>query len=179
MRVATTSRVINKSSQTPQPERRNIHTLQNESYLSYSVAFERLEKFLPVRTYRVKRDEQKTKELHAYASGNNPCFYHCNIFKETDDLAYIWKQRLLVNQYSKSHVFFPSISHAGSSELLCFKPNYVNSLSPTCTYLNIQLLTIVTGITVNFKVTAALSSEVSYVIHCTEHFHYLHIPHLL
>lgn len=89
MRVATNSRVINKSSQTPQPERRNIHTLQNESYLSYSVAFERLEKFLPVRSHRVKTDEQKTKKLAAYASGNNPCSYHCNIFKGTDDLAYI------------------------------------------------------------------------------------------
>jgi len=154
MRVATTSRVINKSSQTPQPERRNIHTLQNESYLSYSVTFERLEKFLPVRSHRVKADEQKTKELAAYASGNNPCFYHCNMFKETDDLAYIWKHRLPVNQYSKCHVFIfvEILFYARSSELLCFKPNYVHSLRPTYTYLNIQLLTIVTGITVNFKV---------------------------
>jgi len=130
MRIATTSRVINKFSQTPQPERRNIHTLQNESYLSYSVAFERLEKFLPVRSHRVKTDEQKTKELTAYASGNNPCSYHCNIFKETDDLAYIWKQRLPLNQYYKSQVFIfvEILFHAGSSELLCFKPDYLNSL---------------------------------------------------
>ena len=92
MRVATTSRVINKSSQTPQPERRNIHTLQNESYLSYSVAFERLEKFLPVRPHRVKTDEQKTKDLATCASGYNPCPYHCNIFKETDDLAYVHQE---------------------------------------------------------------------------------------
>lgn len=143
MRVATTSRVINKFSQTPQPERRNIHTLQNESYLSYSVAFERLEKFFPVRSRIVKTDEQKTKELTAYASGNNPCSYHCNIFKEADDLAYIWKQRLPVNQYYKSQVFIyvEILFYAGSSELLCFKPNYLNSLRPTYTYLNIQLFT--------------------------------------
>ena len=82
MRVATTSRVINKSSQTPQPERRNIRTLQNESYLSYSVAFERLEIFLRVCSHRVKTDEQKTKQIASYASGHNPCSCHCNIFKE-------------------------------------------------------------------------------------------------
>jgi len=63
MRVATTSRVINKSSQTPQPERRNIHTLQNESYLSYSVTFERLEKFLPVRSHRVKTNRRQRSSL--------------------------------------------------------------------------------------------------------------------
>jgi hypothetical protein len=59
------------------------------------VPFERLENFLPVLSHRVKKDEQKTKELLAYASGHNPCFYNCNILKEIDDMAYIWKQRLL------------------------------------------------------------------------------------
>lgn len=117
------------------------------------MAFERLEKFLPVRSHRVKTDEQKTKMLAAYASGNNPCSYHCNMFKETDDLAYVWKQRFPVNQYSESHVsiFVETLLYARSSELLCFKPNYVNSLRPTYTYLNIQLLTIVTGFAVYFK----------------------------
>jgi len=120
------------------------------------VTFERLEKFLQVRSHTVKADEQKTKELAAYAFGNNPCSCHCNMFKETDDLAYIWKQRLPVNQYSKSHVFIlvEILFYARSSELLCFKQNYVHSLRPIYSYFSIKLLTIVTGITVYFKVIA-------------------------